>query len=140
MWPSAQESQLLPNPAWPGDQEVAPGPDPVAGSELQERGAVEPALRVIVDVLDAGGMTKPRRAGAGLEALLAAQRHLVVEQQAEPLGVFEGACLGVGIDLLVALGHAVQAECVEEVESRMGEHVGSPSMEVAGAADVGMVD
>jgi hypothetical protein len=30
-------------------------------------------MRVVVDVLDAGGMTQPRRAGAGLEALLAAQ-------------------------------------------------------------------
>jgi hypothetical protein len=110
------------DPAWPGDQEVAPGPDPAAGSELEERGTVEPAMRVVVDILDAGGVTKARRAGAGLEALLAAQRHLVLEQQAKPLGVLERACLGVGIDLLVALGHAVQAEGVEEVERRMGEH------------------
>ena len=43
-------------------------------------------------------------------------------------------------DLFVAFGHAVQAEGVEEVERRMGEHESSPSMEVAGAAQVGMVD
>jgi hypothetical protein len=85
-------------------------------------------------------MTQPHRAGAGHEALLAAHRHLVLEQQAKPLGVLEGACRGVGSDLLAALGHAVQAEGVEEVESRMGEHASSPSVEVAGAAEVGMVD
>ena len=59
-------------------------------------------MRAVVDVLDAGRMAQPRRAGAGLEALLAAQGHLVLEQQAEPLGVIERARFGVGGDLLVA--------------------------------------
>ena len=67
-------------------------------------------------------MAQPRGAGAGLEALLAAQGRLVLEQQAEPLGVIEGARLGVGVERLVALGHAVQAERVQEIEGRMGEH------------------
>src|ERR687890_431757 len=51
-------------------EQVAPGADPVAGGELQEQGAVESAMRAVVDVLDAGGMAKARRAGAGLEAFL----------------------------------------------------------------------
>jgi hypothetical protein len=39
---------------------------------LQEQGPIEPAMRAVVDVLDAGRMAQPRRAGAGLEPLLAA--------------------------------------------------------------------
>jgi hypothetical protein len=48
----------------------------------------------------------------------------VLEQQAEPLGVIERARFGVGGDLLVALGHAVQAERVQEINGRMGKHEG----------------
>ena len=81
-------------------------------------------MRAVIDVLDAGAMTQAGRAGAGLEALLAPQGRLVLEQQAQPLGVIERTRLGVGGDLLVALGHAVQAERVEEIKGRMGEHEG----------------
>jgi hypothetical protein len=35
--------------------------DPVAGGQLEEEGAVEPASDLIVDVLDAGGMTQTGR-------------------------------------------------------------------------------
>ena len=51
-------------------------------------------------------------AGAGFEPLLASQRHLVFDEQAEPLGMIEGACLGVLIEVLEGLRHAVKTEGV----------------------------
>ncbi len=75
----------------PGDQQVAALGDPVAGGELEEQRAVEPARTLIVDVLDAGGMAQPGDPGARFELLLPAQRQLVFEQQAEPFSVIEAA-------------------------------------------------
>ena len=40
-----------------GYEQIAPLGDPIAGGELEEQGAVEPARDLIVDVLDAGLMT-----------------------------------------------------------------------------------
>ena len=75
----------------PGHEQIAALGDPVAGGELEEQGAVEPARTLIVDVLDAGGMTQAGDPGARFELLLPAQRQLVFEQQAEPFGVIEAA-------------------------------------------------
>jgi hypothetical protein len=84
-------------------------------------------------------LTKPCSACARLEPLLAAQRGLVFEQQGEPLGVFEGTRFGIVIELLEALGHAMQAERVQLVESRVSEHSSSPSVEVARTTNIGMI-
>ena len=54
--------------------------------------------------------------------------------------MFEAVRLGLCVEILEALGHAVEAEAVQQVEGGMGEHGGSPSMEVAGAAEIGVVD
>ncbi|GEP12587.1 hypothetical protein MGN01_44320 [Methylobacterium gnaphalii] len=105
-----------------GDHEVTPGPDPVAGGELEEQGPVQAAMAAVIDVLDTGGMAQPCGAGAGLEALLPPGRGLVVEQQSEPLGVAEGASLRVGVERLEARGHAAQSKFVEETERGVGEH------------------
>jgi len=43
--------------ARPGHQQIAALGDPVAGGELEEERAVEPARALIIDVLDAGGRT-----------------------------------------------------------------------------------
>ena len=72
-----------------GDQQITPCADPVAGGELEEQRAIETAGGAEVDILDAGLMAQPRGPGASLEALLPSQRHLVVEQEAEPFGMFE---------------------------------------------------
>ena len=74
--------------------------------------AVETASAAIVDVFDAGGVAQTSGAGAGFEPLLASQRHLVFDEQAEPLGMIEGACLGVLIEVLEGLRHAVKTEGV----------------------------
>jgi hypothetical protein len=81
-----------------------------------------PAGGTIVDILDAGGLTKARDSCARLEAFLASQRGLVFEQQGEPLGVFEGARFGIVIEFLEALCHAMQAERMQLIASGMGQH------------------
>jgi hypothetical protein len=50
------------------DDEASPLADPVAGGELEEQRAVETARGAIIDVFDAGGLTKARRARPRLEA------------------------------------------------------------------------
>src|SRR5208283_2671628 len=62
--------------ARPGDEQIAALGEPVAGGELEEQCAVEPAGVLIVDVLDTGGMTQTGRPGACFELLLPAQRQL----------------------------------------------------------------
>ena len=70
LWPRAQASQLLPRATGPGDQQVAALGDPVAGGELEEQRAVEPARTLIVDVLDAGRMTQLSDPGVTLHEIL----------------------------------------------------------------------
>jgi hypothetical protein len=86
-WPSAQTKPALPEPARPGDQQIAALSDPVAGGEFKEERAVEPARALVIHVFDAGRMTQTRGARARFEAFLPAQRQFVFEQQAEPFGV-----------------------------------------------------
>jgi hypothetical protein len=84
--------------------------------------AVEPARGVIVDVLDSGGVPQPGGSGARLEALLAPQGDLVLEQDGQPLAVLEMARLGVLSELAKATRHAVQSELVQQIEGGMVEH------------------
>ena len=65
---------------------------------------------------------------------------LAVDQQGEPVGVGEVAGAVLGLQLGEGLGHAVEPERAQLVEGRVGEHGVSPSVEVAGAADVGVGD
>ena len=46
----------------------------------------------------------------------------MVEQQGQPLGMIETASLGLSHEIVEALGHAVEAECQQLIESRVGEH------------------
>jgi hypothetical protein len=62
------------------------------------------------------------------------------EKQGQPLGMFEASRFGLISEILEALGHAVEAEAVQEIEGGMSEHGKCPSMEVAGAAQVWMLD
>ena len=113
LWPSAQASQPLPRPLAPVDQQVAPFGDPVAGGELQEQRAVEPAWALIVHVFDAGRMPQTSGSCARLEALLATQRQLVFEQQTEPFGVLEAASLVLMFKFSEPLGDAIEAKRVQ---------------------------
>jgi hypothetical protein len=108
--------------ARPGQEQIAAFGNPVAGGELEEERAVEPARALIVDVLDAGWMTQARDPGARFELLLSAQRQLVFEQQTEPFGMIEAAGFGFVFEFLESFGQAVKAEGVQLVERWMSEH------------------
>ena len=100
--------------------------DPIATGELEEQRAIEPAHGPVVDVLDRGEMPQFGGPGARLEALLLTQRHLVLEQDAGPFDMVERAALGVGGQIVQALGHAGQAKLVQSVDRRVLEHCPSP--------------
>ncbi len=100
----------------------SPLADPVAGGELEEQRAIETACGAIIDILDAGGLTKARHARPRLEALLPAQRRFLVEKQTEPFGMFKTMRFRIGGEFLKTLRHAVEAECMQLIESRMREH------------------
>lgn len=65
--------------------------------------------------------------GAALEALLLAQRAFALEQNAEPLRMAERGTLWVISHIPEALGHAVQAEVMQQVERGMREQSPSPN-------------
>jgi hypothetical protein len=115
----------LADAAWPGDQKIMASPDPIAGSELEEEATIEAADGTVVDVLDAGGVTELGGSRPGLEPLLLAQGLLLLEEQGQPLGMFEASRFGVAFKILEALGHAVKAEAVQQIEGGMSEHGGS---------------
>ena len=98
------------------------GADPLASGKLEEQCSIEAARGAIIDILDAGGLAQLGGACPALEALLPAQRRFLVEQQAQPFGMFEAADLRLGYKVLKPLGHAVQAEIVQLVERRVGKH------------------
>jgi|SRR6476619_6470735 len=64
----------------------------------------------------------------------------MLEEQGQPLGMFEASRFGLIFEILEALGHAVKAKAVQEIEGGMSEHWKCPSMEVAGAAQVWVLD
>ena len=99
-----------------GDQQITALGDPIAGGELEEQSAVEPARTLIVDVLDAGGMPQLGDPGPCFKLLLPAQRRLVFEQQGEPFGVIETSGLWLVFEFSEALGQAVETERVQLVE------------------------
>jgi hypothetical protein len=74
-----------------GDDEIAALGDPITGREFEEQRAVESTQRLIVYVLDAGGMTQLGDPRPCFKLLLPAQRQFVIEQQAQPFGVIETA-------------------------------------------------
>jgi hypothetical protein len=61
-------------------------------------------------------MPQPRRPGAPFEPLPTLQRHFMVEQEAEPFGMFEVARLGRGFERLAAFDHAVEAEGMQKID------------------------
>jgi hypothetical protein len=105
---------------------VAVFADPIAGGKLQEQRSVETARGAVIDILDARSMAQLGGPGTGLEAFLAPECGLALQQEREPFGVIEGGGLGMSGQFAEALGHAVEAEFVQQVEGGMMKHVRSP--------------
>src|SRR6202522_3247363 len=91
----------------PSYQQIAPLDDPIAGREFEEQRAVEAARRLMVDVLDAGGVTQLGDPGPCFKLLLSAWLQFVFEQQPEPFGVFETASFWFVFEFLEPLGQAI---------------------------------
>jgi len=69
-----------------------------------------------VDIFDRGSLPQFGGACACLEALLLTQRDLLVDQQAEPFGVFEGAAFWIGREIAEPLCHAVKAKFAQAIQ------------------------
>src|SRR5271163_3525861 len=99
-------------------EEIAPFGDPIAGREFEEQRAVAAARRLIVDVLDAGGVTQLGDPGPCFKLLLSAQRQFVFEQQSQPFGVIETARFGSVFEFHESLSQAMKTEGFRELEHR----------------------
>jgi hypothetical protein len=95
--------------------------DPATLGELLEQRAVEAACDAVVDILDGGLMAQLCITQAGMQAPVTSVAGLPVEEQSEPFGMAQGGGFTGCFDLAEGLGHAVEAELIEQVEGRMGE-------------------
>jgi len=67
-------------------------------------------------------MAQPSITQARRQTPVAAVRDLAVEQQAEPFGMGQLRCRGVGFDLGESLSHAGEPELMQLIEGRVAEH------------------
>ena len=83
--------------------------DPLAGSEAEDEGFIEPARVTIVDILQAGTQPQLGLTQAGREPAVTSGRHLAIDQQAQAF--FETECLALREVHLLAerFGHARQS-------------------------------
>jgi hypothetical protein len=94
----------------------------------------------MIHVLDASiGLAQLGGPHSGLETAIAAFHRLTIKKQGEPVGMGKFVGLGVSLEIDECAGHALEAKFLELVEGGMVKH-GVSSMEVSGAADVGVVD
>jgi hypothetical protein len=99
------------------------GVDPAALGELAEQCAIEAARGAVIDILDGGLMAQPAVTQACEKPSVAATSNLAIEQQAEPFRMCQSGSFAGCFDFAERFGHAVEAELMQQVESRMGEHV-----------------
>ena len=110
-------------PGRAGNEHGLAVPDPLPGGEAEHEGAVQSAWRLEVEVFDGGVEVE---LGEALEAHVAALFPfglLAFEEQGEAVLEGEFADVGHGELLLDGLGHAGQAQFVEQVESGLSKHV-----------------
>ena len=96
--------------------------NPVAGGELEEERAVEPALGAEIDIFDLRVMTQLGGTGARLEPFLLAQCRFLLEKDGKPFTMVKAAGFRLGGEVLEAFGHAVKAEFYQHVEGGMFQH------------------
>ena len=108
------------------DDQVESVAQPLAATQLQDQALVQPARGTVVDVFEAGAVLEPGLAQAAAEALVVAFGQFAVDQQAEAF--HEAQAVDVrGFQLLgECLEHAGQAQGLELVQGRMGQHGGIP--------------
>ena len=100
--------------------------DPIAAGQMQEQRPVETPWLAEVDILGRGGLPQLGGPRACLEPLLLAERDLLVDQQTEPFGVFEGAAFGIGREIAEPLCHAVKAQFAQAIQCWVVQQSRSP--------------
>jgi hypothetical protein len=75
----------LADTGWADDDQMVMLAKPIAAGELLEQGAVEAAMRTVIDVLDDGSLAQPSLPEPTGEALVLAAGCLAVDQQPEPV-------------------------------------------------------
>ena len=100
--------------------------DPIAAGQVQEERPVKATWLVEVDILGGGGLPQLGGACSCLEPLLRTQRDLLVDQQTEPFGVFEGAAFGIGGEIAEPFCHAVEAQFAQPIQCWMVQQCRSP--------------
>jgi hypothetical protein len=109
--------------AFTANEKIAFLGNPTASRELLEERFVELPLRAVVDVLDRGlAVAQACGAQSDLRALGGAIGDLPIKQQGEPFWVGEISGGVLLLELDESVGHAVEFQRSELVESGMGEH------------------
>ena len=93
--------------------------DPIIGTELEEERTVETAVGTVIDVFDVSLKAHVRGLDTSIKALLLAECRLVLKEQRKPFGVAKGWRFRRLLKSFEALGHAVQAEAMKELDSWM---------------------
>jgi hypothetical protein len=93
---------------------------------MQEQRPVEATRLAEVDILGRSRLPQFGGACACLEPLLLAQCGLLVDQQTEPFGVFEGSGFGIGGEFSEPLGHAVEAKFAQAIQCWVVQQSRSP--------------
>lgn len=122
------------------DDQVLCGGDPVTGDQPLEQRAVQSAGAAVVDVLDGGALAQAGLPQPGGQPAIGALGGLAIEQQGEPLGMAQANRRRVVLEFCEGAGHASQAQVGELLGGGVDEQDLSPSVIVAGTADVGMVE
>ncbi len=104
-------------------------PDPVAGGEAEEDTAIQAALCAEVDVFDTRGVAETRDLEKPRESAVAASEALALEQQREAVLKGETREIRHALLLFERLGHAGEAERMQEVERLLHQHGRSPEEE-----------
>ncbi|OWK35365.1 hypothetical protein PSOLE_46950 [Pseudomonas oleovorans subsp. oleovorans] len=104
------------------DDQVEAVAQPLTTAQLQDQRLIQSARAAVVDVFEAGVVLEPGLAQAAAQALVIAFGQLAVDQQAEAF--FEAQAVDVrGFQLFIQrLEHAVQAQGLQLVQGRMGQH------------------
>jgi hypothetical protein len=71
-------------------------------------------------------MAQASRAGSALKALLAAQRCLTLKKKRKPVAMLQSTRVGLGLQILEAVSHAVKTKLGQHGKGGMGQHRRSP--------------
>ena len=110
------------------EDQIEPIADPLGGGKLGDERFVQPPRGAPVDVLDTGArVAQLRGAQPGAQAPVGAGGEFAVDEQAEALLEAEFADIGHALLLDERGVHAAQAQLLEFIQGRVGEHGGGGS-------------